>query len=217
MNYGLTGNTSTSTALIWGLQNEAGTYPTSYIPTLASSVTRLADTASKSGISSLIGQTEGTMFFDGYYGNESAEVYLFLQNSLGSGVTDSIYIQKNGTSAIGLNVFNGSNAQVNINGGSFAIGDKIKIAAVYKVNDFALWVNGVEVATDTSGTIPTLTSLQIGTYPALASTETYIASGGVNQAIVFKTRLTNDQLADLTGESHTTFNSLATFYGYTIL
>jgi hypothetical protein len=30
-----------------------------------------------------------------------------------------------------------------------------KIALKYKENDFALWINGVEVATDTSANVPT--------------------------------------------------------------
>ena len=64
---------------IWGAQLEAGSYPTSYIPTTSASVTRNADVISKTGISSLIGQTEGTLFYDGFYGNEINEVYLFLQ------------------------------------------------------------------------------------------------------------------------------------------
>jgi hypothetical protein len=47
---------------VWGNQVEAGAYATSYIPTLGTSVTRVADAASKTGISSLIGQTEGTIY-----------------------------------------------------------------------------------------------------------------------------------------------------------
>jgi hypothetical protein len=47
---------------VYGAQLEAGAYATSYIPTLGASVTRVADDASKTGISSLIGQTEGTLY-----------------------------------------------------------------------------------------------------------------------------------------------------------
>jgi hypothetical protein len=54
----------TSGVFLWGAQFEAGSYVSSYVPTLASSVTRLADAASKTGISSLIGQTEGVIFID---------------------------------------------------------------------------------------------------------------------------------------------------------
>jgi hypothetical protein len=46
-------------------QFEAGSYATSYIPTTSATVTRLADSCSKTGISSLIGQTEGTLYWEG--------------------------------------------------------------------------------------------------------------------------------------------------------
>jgi hypothetical protein len=47
----------------WGAQLEAGSYATSYIPTNGVSQTR-ADACVKTGISSLIGQTEGALFVD---------------------------------------------------------------------------------------------------------------------------------------------------------
>jgi hypothetical protein len=53
----------TSGLYLWGAQFELGSYPTSYIPTTTAAVTRNADAISKTGISSLIGQTEGEMFF----------------------------------------------------------------------------------------------------------------------------------------------------------
>jgi hypothetical protein len=53
--------TVTGSVLDWQL--EAGSNATSYIPTVASAVTRNADVISKTGISSLIGQTEGVVLF----------------------------------------------------------------------------------------------------------------------------------------------------------
>jgi hypothetical protein len=50
---------------IYGAQFEQGSYPTSYIPNHSGgSVTRGADTCSKTNASSLIGQSEGTIFYD---------------------------------------------------------------------------------------------------------------------------------------------------------
>ena len=49
---------------LWGFQIEAGSNATSYIPTVAATATRNADVITKAGISSLIGQTEGTIFWD---------------------------------------------------------------------------------------------------------------------------------------------------------
>jgi hypothetical protein len=62
---------------VWGGQIEAGTYPTSYIPTQGSAVTRLADVCSQTVPDGVIGQTEGVVYinflsvnnFDGSSGN----------------------------------------------------------------------------------------------------------------------------------------------------
>ena len=59
-------NSSTATAngtdgiLLWGLQAEAGSYPTSYIPTYGSAVTRSGDVTSNSFVS----PSEGTIFVE---------------------------------------------------------------------------------------------------------------------------------------------------------
>ena len=47
----------TSGVYIYGAQLEAGSYPTSYIPTYGSAVTRSQENCYKTGISDLIGQT----------------------------------------------------------------------------------------------------------------------------------------------------------------
>ncbi len=47
---------------VWGAQNEAGSFPTSYIPTTTSTLTRTADVCSITGASSTFGNTDGTLF-----------------------------------------------------------------------------------------------------------------------------------------------------------
>jgi hypothetical protein len=56
--------TTGSGIFVWGAQLEAGAYATSYIPTYGAAVTRLADSAYKTGISSLLGATEGVVFLE---------------------------------------------------------------------------------------------------------------------------------------------------------
>jgi hypothetical protein len=73
---------------LWGAQAEAGSNATSYIPTVASTVTRNADVISKTGISSLIGQTEGTIFTEFNFTNVgTADKYIVnLKDIAGSNV-----------------------------------------------------------------------------------------------------------------------------------
>jgi hypothetical protein len=49
---------------VWGYQLEQGSYATSYIPTQGSAVTRVADASSQTPPSGIIGQTEGSIYFD---------------------------------------------------------------------------------------------------------------------------------------------------------
>jgi hypothetical protein len=55
-------NSLATSVHLWGAQLEAGSYPTSYIPTVASTVTRNADEISKTGISDLLNPSEGTFY-----------------------------------------------------------------------------------------------------------------------------------------------------------
>jgi hypothetical protein len=79
---------------IWGAQLEVGSVPTSYIPTVASSVTRGAEVVDRTGISSLMGQTEGTFYLDMSYfakGSTGATLWLYIigtptSNNIGLGV-----------------------------------------------------------------------------------------------------------------------------------
>ena len=183
---------------IYGAQLEQGSYPTSYIPTSGSAVTRLNDSCSQTPPDGVIGQTEGTIFYDGYYGDEPSEVYLFLQENLGNGVSDSIYIQKFGSNGIAMQVYDSNNLQTQISGGSYVSGQRIKIAVTYKQNDFAFYINGVQIGVSSGGLVPNLNGIQIGTYPALSNTHDYIASKGINNVQLYDTRLSNSELATLT-------------------
>lgn len=193
--YSYAGN-GTSGIAMYGVQVELGSYVTSYIPTLGASVTRVADAASKTGISSLIGQTEGTVFFDGFRGDENEEMYLFLQKNGSTGVQDSIYVIKDGSS-IAARLFNSSTMEINILGGTYASNQRIKIAFAYSATSSVLYVNGVQIGTDSSASIPGFSNYQIGAYTN-DSNSIYRTSKPINQTLLFTTRLTNAQLAELT-------------------
>lgn len=177
--------------ILFGAQIEAGSNATSYIPTVASTVTRNADVISKTGISSLIGQTEGTLFVDVNYEAESvSKNYL----NLGTSTLNYIAIGARTNNKIGMEVLN-SGVQVNATStNTYSTNQRLKIAMTYKLNDFKLYVNGVLQATDTSGTVPAKAEVYLGSY----GNATLQATDGINSAILWKTALTDQECIALT-------------------
>jgi hypothetical protein len=176
---------------LWGAQLEAGSYATSYIPTTTASVTRNQDVCVKTGISSLIGQTEGTIFFDANFDDSDTVNF-----SISDG-TSSNYVLIDTTSArsVFARVQQGgvTQAQISTTSSFYSVGERLKCAIAYKSNDFAFYINGTSIGTDNSGSVPTLDQLRFSRWNgALAATQR------INQTILFPTRLTNDQLAQLT-------------------
>lgn len=182
----------TSGVILWGGQLEAGSYSTSYVPTVASAVTRNADVISKTGISSLIGQTEGTLFIDTNINNLSSpvnsSVLCYLRGS------SEIYIDITTAGFITALFYDGSTAPGVISGSLGFASGRHKFAFAYKNNDFTLYVDGTQFGTDTSGLVSgTLTEFSFQYY-----LNSYVGSQKINTATLWKTRLTNAELAELT-------------------
>jgi hypothetical protein len=79
------------------------------------------------------------------------------------------------------------------NGVTVAENTRYKVAVAYKNGSHALYVNGAQIATSASSVAPTvLNDYYLGN--AFGTEQ----SGIYNQALLFKTRLTNAQLAELT-------------------
>jgi hypothetical protein len=178
--------------VFWGAMLEAGAYPTSYVKTEAAAVTRVADGVSKTGISSLIGQTEGTLFVDF---NETgltpsnASPYIEIYNDADNRIT----IFKNTSTQYQIVIRVSGTTQVNI---TYAgITGRVKIAFAYALNNAVAYINGTQVGSDTSTTVPTCSSLYLGSSGTGTTQE---VTNGTNQALLFKTRLSNAKLAELT-------------------
>ena len=181
---------------IWGAQLEASSYPTSYIPTTSSSATRVADACSKTGISSLIGQTEGTLFlqFEFNYSDSTTQV---LMKANETNDANSVGIEVQGTTIKGL--VNSAGSNIATITGTISTGT-IKAALAYKTNDIALYVNGSQIGVDTSGSIAfggAVDILTIGQF-LLFGTSYFQSTRPFSEAVLFKTRLTNAELASLT-------------------
>ena len=171
-----------------------GTYATSYVKTTSSSATRVADACFKTGISSLIGQTEGVLF---------AEIIVNItgvnQNlELGDGTGDNRVTMRLTTSnTFQLVIVQGSSVVFNqSSSATFSQGQKIKIAAAYKSGAVTqLFFNGVSVLSATSGTISgNLTAIYDGNAGGVSDK----MNSPISQLVIFKTQLTNAELITLT-------------------
>jgi hypothetical protein len=186
--------TTSVNGYVWGAQLEASSYPTSYINTTSASATRVADAAQKTGISSLIGQTEGTMFADINFNGEifglTNHYYIYIGNGLN---TNAIYIDQYNNSFRWV-VFDGTTLRFYTDVAMTT--GRHKLALAYKNNDYSAYLDGALITTQTlvSGAVPTCSQLSL--MGLVSNFDDNVKQ--INQAVLFKTRLTNAELASLT-------------------
>ena len=174
----------TSGIEVYGLQEETGGFATPYIPTLASAVARGADDASNFTSSFGLNATEG------------AVIVTFTPQSCGAG---RIFALSDGTANnrivghvdasgnVKALVTVGGVVQADIDTLQNAIsGSQMRIALTYKANDIAVSAGGLIAVTDTSGTIPAMTTLEVGGGPSGAP-----LNGDIANIAYYPTRLAN--------------------------
>ena len=189
----------TSGLFLFGAQVEVGAYATSYIPTTTAAVTRLADECSKTGISSLIGQTEGTLFaefnYEGVANTATGDRIIAISDGTDQ---NRIMLLKNPTlGTLWLFVSNGGSIVINQTSitGTSIIGGTHKVAVAYKSGEYAVYFNGASVFTSSAAGVPATSAAFVGSDESGSVTP---LCGTISQALLFKTRLTNAQLAELT-------------------
>jgi hypothetical protein len=195
----------------WGVQLEAGSYPTSYIPTSGTIETRSAETCNGAGDVNTFNDSEGVLFAEiaDIKNNDGVEKRLAIQDG---GTFDAVRITFTPTtnSITGV-VYNNGATQCNLVHVVSNTENFNKIALKYKANDFALWVNGIEVATDNSGTVFNNGALDKLSFDLFNNAKVY---GSTKQLQYFDTALTDSELETLT--SWTSFSEMATSQLYTI-
>jgi hypothetical protein len=177
-----------SSIYLWGAQLETGANATSYIPTTSGTGSRAADVISASGalVSGLIGQTEGTMYFEvsdikGVI-TGTGNPALMIRNSA---FTNWIGLTSNSIAApFRITVRSTTTTLINY---TSAISEG-KVAIAYSANGAVVYVNGSEVAS--TATNPNLTL-------NIVAMEQYMPFK-VESLALYTTRLSNDQLQRLT-------------------
>jgi hypothetical protein len=156
-NIGVYTGDGTSGLFLWGAQVEAGSFPTSYIPTTTGTLARSADVCSISGanFTSFYNQSEGTLFADVFGlmtdvlgGNRGFAVIAdgTYNNSIGIyKAANAAFIKAEGTT--------GNVAQFVLNN-AYAQFTQYKVALGVKTNDTNAAFNGSLKTTDTSVTLP---------------------------------------------------------------
>ena len=175
---------------IYGAQYEEGSYPSSYIPTQGSVVTRAAETASGAGNSEVFNDSEGVLFADiAANANDGTNRYI--------GLTD-------GTTSNRINILiDDANKLIGFVSGSSGIESNVdvtnfsKCAFKYKSGSNNFWVNGFKVGSTTDAiSLSGLSDISFNTaYPANTASPFY---GKTKEISYYDTILTDLELETLT-------------------
>jgi hypothetical protein len=149
----------TSSILAWEIQAEAGSFPTTYIPTTSSSATRNADVLTYSAV----GNADSfPMTVSAEYAglDGSAVVLLSIDDetisnrwnvNLSSGRNPTLFSRASGTTDVQI-----------VAASTVSQGASVKITAVVGSNDNELYLDGVSAGTDTASTPPVVTTIHVG-------------------------------------------------------
>ena len=153
-----------SSLILYGAQLETGPIATSYIPTTTASVTRVKDDITLGSASSLIGQTEGTLYVEVDWKEASGTFQKLLAVSDGTSSNRMLIYNSSGGELRMLAEANGTEL-TNQGESSSAYSGIQKIAFAYKTDDFELYRNGSSISSDTTGSLAalgTLTDIDLG-------------------------------------------------------
>jgi len=194
------GTTSGSSLLAYGFQAEPNaSYVSSYIPNHSATgvVTRAADSCTGGGSAESINSTEGVFFahiaalFDE---GTTADKWIALSDGTSNNSVRVAFSGGANTIRAYINV--GGAVQADLVYSVTDVTQYSKIAFKYKVNDFALWVNGTERATDTSGSVYSVNTLNEFAFDNGGGGTGF--PGNVKQVAVFNEALSDSELATLT-------------------
>ena len=177
----------------WGASVEKGSFLSSYIPTSSAAVTRGDDDLIIDGedLTDFHNQPEGTIIADYKVIAGDPEIF-YLSNNTAS---RRIGLYEAGSSQTRFIIGNSGTQADTTDSAGTTVGDNIKAAGAYKLNDVAASKNGVISSTDTSVTIPDgIDRAYIGGYYN-GDVQGIL---GLRRLVYYQQRLPNSQLITLT-------------------
>jgi hypothetical protein len=184
-----------SEIFLWGIQSEQGSYATSYIPTYGSAQTRLGETCTNSGSAQDFNSEEGVLYAEiaALVEVDNARRFITLNDGTSS---NGVVLRYEASGEIVARYQIGGVAQCSIDFAT-TITNSHKIAFKYSLNDFALWVDGVEVGVDNSGNV--LAANTINNIDFNSGNGTFPFYGKARSVKYFPTALGDSKLITLTG------------------
>ena len=177
----------TSGAFLWGAQLEAGASGTSYIPTVAATVTRNPDVATMTG----------TNFSNWWYASEGAAIVQALPSTISNTRPAIEFDDNTANESIALRgvsadpqlfVVDGGSTQATLDAGTITANTVYKLGGAWKASSFATAINGATAVTSASGTLPTVTQARLG------SDGTNYFNGHLQNLRYWPQRLTNTEV-----------------------
>lgn len=182
---------STSGAYLWGVQQEAGAFASSYIPTTTVSVARTACSAIRT-LGSEFSATAGTAVVSGRTAPGTDATAQFFYNFDDGTNNERIgVVRLGGGTTMSTRIFDGGAVQL-ASADTVANSAAFKAAAAYASGDLASSVNGAAIQA-AAGTLPTVTTLAIGTQVTTIAP----ANGHILRFDYWPTRLPNNMLQQL--------------------
>jgi hypothetical protein len=187
---------ATSGVLLWQAQLETGSVATSPIVTTAGTANRVADSVTLALASSVIGQTQGTLYVEYERANFTTTGNTRLFNISDGSTANRILFLISPAGLQNMTISTTSSEQASISTGASIFGNN-RTAVAYAVNDIAVYRNGSSVGTDASATIPACNRVNIGNGENGAGASDNF-NGWIRSVALFPTRLPNATLASIT-------------------
>ena len=181
---------------IWGAQLEAGAFATSYIPTVASQVTRAADAASMTGtnFSTWYNAGQGTLYTESRCPNGVASNLNRIASLNDGTASNRMEIDTGSTTTTVVRITTNGTSQGSPSAGTYTDFQIRKSALAIQFNNFTLAAN-TATSSDTSAVVPVVDRLMIGQSP---SPNSNYLNGTMAKLAYYPIRCTDAQLQGMT-------------------